>query len=50
MTPIDLTPGLVTVGLFTVAALFIAWASHRPNDRRDPKRPAARSTPKPRRR
>ncbi|MHB1587874.1 MAG: hypothetical protein ACYCRH_08155 [Acidiferrobacteraceae bacterium] len=26
---IDLVPGLVTVGLFTVAALVIAWASHR---------------------
>lgn len=26
---IDLVPGLVTVGLFTLAALVIAWASHR---------------------
>lgn len=35
MPPIDLVPGRVTVGLFTVAALVIAWLSHRD----DPKAP-----------
>ncbi len=32
MNQIHLVPGLVTIGLFTVAALAIAWLSHRGND------------------
>ncbi|MHB1953498.1 MAG: hypothetical protein ACYCOU_07075 [Sulfobacillus sp.] len=37
---IDLVPGLVTVGLFTLAALVIAWASHR--DHPKPRTPRKR--------
>lgn len=33
MQHIAVIPGLITVSLFTVAALFLAWLSHRGDDR-----------------